>query len=82
MKKALRLPEGTERDNRIKGAVFYRRMIEMNTLNGMSMGSGGMLPYHIAQGLVSIANGKILRGLWRMLRPIRLPKDARTKKAR
>lgn len=80
MKKALRMREGAERDNRIKGATFYRRMIEMNTLNGMSMGSGGMLPYHIAEGLLTIANGKVIRGLFRLLRPIRLPKGFRTKK--
>ena len=80
MKKAMRLPEGAERDNRIKGATFYRRMIEMNTLNGMSMGSGGMLPYHVAQGLLTIANGHPVRGAFELLRPIRLPKGFKTKK--
>jgi hypothetical protein len=48
-------------------------MIEMNTLNGMTMGSGGMMPYHIACGFVEIANGHLFRGIGRMLRPVKLP---------
>lgn len=73
MWKAKRMKPSKERDNSIKSALFFRRMIEMNTLNGMTMGSGGMMPYHIACGFVEIANGHLFRGIGRMLRPVKLP---------
>ncbi|MBR2612968.1 MAG: glycoside hydrolase family 3 C-terminal domain-containing protein, partial [Clostridia bacterium] len=73
MWKAKRMKPSRERDNCIKSALFFRRMIEMNTLNGMTMGSGGMMPYHIACGFVEIANGHLLGGIGKMLRPIKLP---------
>ena len=71
MWKAKRMKPSKERDNAIKSALFFRRMIEMNTLNGMSMGSGGILPYHIATGFVEIANGHFFRGILKMFRPVR-----------
>ena len=75
MRKAKRMKPSKERDNAIKAALFFRRMIEMNTLNGMSMGSGGLLPYHLAQGFVEVANGHLLRGIHRMLRPIKVKRN-------
>ena len=72
MRKAKRMKPSRERDNAIKSALFFRRMIEMNTLNGMSMGSGGLLPYHLAEGFVEIANGHILRGISKMLKPVKM----------
>ena len=71
MWKAKRMKPSKERDNAIKSALFFQRMIEMNTLNGMSMGSGGILPYHIATGFVEIANGHFFRGILKMFRPVR-----------
>ena len=73
-KAADQLPAGPERDNQKKSARFLRRMLESGSLRSMSMSEGNMLPYNLAQGLMNLANGKIVRGLWRMLRPVRAPK--------
>ncbi len=74
MWKAKRMRPSKERDNAIKFALFFRRMIEMNTLNGMSMGSGGLMPYHLASGFVEIANGHLFSGIAKMLRPVKIKK--------
>lgn len=73
MKKAEKLPEGAERDNKIKGALFLKRILESNSIRSMSMSSGKSLPYHLANGFVELANGHILRGLKCICTPVRVP---------
>ncbi|MGN0796629.1 MAG: glycoside hydrolase family 3 C-terminal domain-containing protein [Christensenellales bacterium] len=63
MKKALKLPEGTERDNKIKGAMFLKRILESNSIITMSMSGGKNFPYNFAQGFVNFANGRIIKGI-------------------
>ena len=63
MKEAAKLPEGAEKDNKIKGALFMKRILESNSLSSMSMSAGQAFPYHFAQGFAAIANGHLLRGL-------------------
>ena len=63
MKEALMLPEGAERDNKIKGAVFLERVLESNSLITMSMSAGERCPYNYALGLMHLANGRIFKGL-------------------
>ena len=63
MKKALKLPEGAERDNKIKGAVFLQRILESNSLITMSMSAGKSCPYNYAQGFLNLANGHIFKGI-------------------
>lgn len=63
MKKAKKLPEGTERDNRIKGAFFLKRVLESNSVLTMSMSAGRQFPYNFAQGFVNLANGHLLKGI-------------------
>ncbi len=78
MKKALKLPEGSERDNKIKGALFLKRILESNSLITMSMSAGKSFPYHFAQGFVDLANGRILKGIKDFCSPIKvapLPKN-------
>lgn len=60
MKKALKLPEGAERDNKIKGAMFLKRILESNSIITMSMSAGKSCPYHFAKGFVDLANGRII----------------------
>lgn len=75
---AEKLPLGAERDNQIKGAQFFRRAIETNSLRSMSMAAGNTLPYNLAQGLMELANGHLLRGIRCCLKRIDappLPKD-------
>lgn len=73
MKKALELPEGTERDNKIKGAVFLKRILESNSLITMSMSAGKSFPYNFAQGFVNLANGHIIKGIMCFCRKIKAP---------
>lgn len=78
MKKAKKLPEGTERDNKIKGALFLKRVMESNSLMSMTMCAGKSFPYNFAQGFMFLANGKILKGIKCFCTEIKasaLPKD-------
>lgn len=77
-KKALKLPEGTEKDNKLKGALFLKRILESNSLVTMSMSAGKSFPYHFAQGFVDLSNGHVLRGIKDFCSPAKigkLPKD-------
>ena len=78
MKKAKRLPEGQERDNKIKGAIFLKRILESNSIITMSMSAGKSCPYNFAKGFVDMANGHIFKGIKDFCNPIKapdLPKD-------
>ena len=78
MKKAKKLPEGVERDNKIKGAMFLKRILESNSVITMSMSAGMSFPYNFATGLVNLSNGRIIKGIKNMCSPINapaLPKD-------
>ena len=74
MKEAKKLPEGAERDNKIKGALFMRRILESNTLISMSMSAGLTFPYNFAEGFASLANGHILKGIKCFCTKIKAPK--------
>lgn len=78
MKKALKLPEGAERDNKIKGAMFLKRILESNSIITMSMSAGKSCPYHFAKGFVDLANGRIIKGIKDFCSTVKtasLPKD-------
>ena len=73
-KEAEKLPEGPERDNNRKGALFLRRVLESNSLRSMSMCGGSSFPYNYAVGFRELANGHLLRGAKAFLTPISVPK--------
>lgn len=78
MKKAKKLPEGAERDNMIKGAMFLKRILESNSIITMSMSAGKSCPYHFAKGFVDLANGHIIKGIGDFCSPVKtaeLPKN-------
>lgn len=78
MIKAKRLPEGPERDNKIKGAIFLKRILESNSIITMSMSAGKSCPYNFAKGFVDMSNGHIIKGIKDFCTPIQapeLPKD-------
>ena len=82
MMKAKRLPEGVERDNKIKGAIMLHNVLDSDSLISMSMCSGGHFSYHMAEGFADMANGKILTGIKKMCKSIKapaLPKDKENK---
>ena len=74
MKEARALPEGTEKDNKVKGAIFLRRILESNSLITMSMSAGRSMPYHFACGFRELANGHVIRGIRCFLSPVKVPK--------
>ena len=74
IRQAQKLPQGPERDNRLKGAYFLKKNMESNTLRSMSMCAGSTLPYNFALGLVETANGRIFKAIRYFLSPIRVPK--------
>lgn len=79
-RKAEKLPAGTERENKIKGAQFLERILESNTLVSMSMAAGKMFPYNFAAGAAHLANGcifKALRCFCAKIKVPRLPKDGK-----
>ena len=73
MKKAKKLPDGIERDNKIKAAIFLERVLDSNSLTTMSMSSSNQCPYNIAEGLMNLANGRIFKGLKCFLTKINAP---------
>ena len=49
MRKAKKLPEGTDRDNALKAALSIRMMIETNNPIGMTMAASNQFPYNLAK---------------------------------
>ena len=74
MKKAKRMPDGPEKDNAIKGALFMERVMETNSLRSMSMSAGKLFPYNLAEGFVEMTNGHFFKGLGKIMTPIKVPK--------
>ena len=74
MKEAKKLPEGKEKDNKIKGAFFLRRILESNSLISMSMSAGTGMPYNFARGFMELANGHLFKGIQCFCTKIRVPK--------
>ena len=73
-REAEKLPDGPDKDNKRKGALFLRRILESNSLRSMSMCSGSSFPYNFAIGFRELSNGHLLRGAKAFLTPIRVPK--------
>ena len=69
-----KLPEGAEKDNKIKGAMFLKRILESNSIITMSMSAGKSCPYNFAQGFVNLANGHIIKGIKCFCTKIKVPK--------
>ncbi len=73
-KKAKKLPEGREKDNCTKGAMFLTKVLESNSLISMSMCAGTTFPYNFAEGFMHLSNGHIFRGAACFMKPVKAPK--------
>ena len=73
-KAALKLPDGTEKENRIKGAEFLKKILESNSLRSMSMSAGKSFPYNFAVGFRELSNGHLIRGTAAFMKKIKVPK--------
>ena len=63
MKKALKMPEGPEKDNKIKGAMFLEKILDSNSIICMSMSAGKQFKYNFALGMMDLSNGHIFKGI-------------------
>ena len=73
LKAANKLPDGVDKDNKVKAAMAMKRMMVSNCPLGMTMAAGQRFPYNLAEGLVDIANWKIFRGLRKINKKIDAP---------
>ena len=74
MQKAEKMPNGLEKENARKGALFLRRILESNSLRTMSMSAGQSMPWHVARGMMEMANGHLIKGIRCFLSPVKVPK--------
>lgn len=74
MKEASKMEEGKEKENKIKGALFLKRILESNSLITMSMSAGNSFPYNFARGFVDLSNGHIFKGIKDFCSPIKTSK--------
>lgn len=72
LKKAKKLPRGTERDNRIKGAIFLQRIFDTNCMRTLSLSAGKSMPWNIAEGFVLLGNGHFFRGIAAMCKSYKI----------
>ena len=73
-KEAEKLPDGPEKENKRKGAMFMNRILESNSLRSMSMCAGKSFPYNFAQGFMELTNGHLLKGARCFMKKIDVPK--------
>ena len=73
MKKAEKMPDGPEKENARKGALFLKRILESNSLRTRSMSAGQSMPGHVANGMMEMTNGHLIRGIRCFLSPIKAP---------
>ncbi len=66
--------DSDEKQTKLKNMDFAAAAILTMSLRSMSYASEGALSHRRAEGLLSIANNRPLRGLWRLISPERAPK--------
>ena len=72
-KKARKMPEGVEKENRIKGAEFLSIMLDTNSIISLSMASSGAFSYNMACGFRDLANGHFIKGIGWFAKKIKAP---------
>ena len=73
LKAAKKMPEGPEKDNKIKGAYFLEKILVTNSLRSMSMSSSGAMPYNFAEGFRDLSNGHLIKGIKDFTKKIKAP---------
>lgn len=73
MKEAEKLPDGIEKENKIKGALFLKRILDSNSLRTMSMSGGKNFPFNFAQGFAEMSNGHLIKGAKCFAQSIKVP---------
>ena len=73
-KKALKLPDGVEKDNLLKSAEFMKKVLVTNSLRSMSMSAGTAFPYNYAIAFRELTNRHLFKGAKAFLKRIKAPK--------
>ena len=68
IKKAKKIKDEAERQRQIKTGYFLKRMILVNCLRSLSYSSSGTLPLKKAKGILDLANGRVFRGISKLIR--------------
>ncbi len=63
LKDIMRLPDGKEKEERLKNHMFMLRFIHMNCPRSLAQSGGGMIQMNLAYALTYIANGKLGKAL-------------------
>lgn len=79
-RKAKKMPEGPQKENTYKGALFLERILNSNSLMTMSMCGGTSCPYNFAEGFMNFANGHIFKGIKCFCTKIKAPALPKEKK--
>ena len=74
IKKARRMKPGVEKDNKLKGALFMKTILENNSLRSLSMSARESFPYNFACGFKDLANGHLFKGIKQFTTKIKAPK--------
>ena len=62
-RKALRLPDGPEKERRKKAGLFVYRLMPYNCLRSLCYSSSGQFRYKFARGVLNLVNGKVLKAI-------------------
>ena len=73
MKKALKMPDGIEKENKLKGAEMLTVILDSNSIISLSMCSSGGFPYNFACGFRDLANGHLFKGIGQFMKKIKAP---------
>ncbi len=68
IKDAKKIKDEQERQRQIKAGYFIKKMILVNCLRSLSFSSSGALPYKKARGILDLANGRVFRGISKLIR--------------
>ena len=77
-KEAQALPDGVEKEQLLKGAMFCERLMMTHSARSLTMSSCGTISYERARGYVELANGNLFEGvelLSHTVKPSKLPAD-------
>ena len=68
IKDAKKIKDEKERQRKIKAGYFIKKMVLVNCLRSLSFSSSGALPYKKAKGILDLANGRVFRGISKLIR--------------
>lgn len=72
IKKAMKIKDIITRNREIKGAVFVKKLLPLNSLRSLSFSSSGAFPYNIAKGILEMCNKHYLKGIKLILKKEKL----------